>query len=87
MIVGFSDGAEYKTKRIYNADKTFKEVENINGYLLDAPNIFVESVKKPLCNVPEVGIGNKPIDGGNYIFTQEEKDEFLKKEPQVRQNG
>ncbi len=84
VIVGFSDGAEYKTKRIYNADKTFKEVENINGYLLDAPNIFVESVKKPLCNVPEVGIGNKPIDGGNYIFTQEEKDEFLKKEPQAK---
>lgn len=50
---------------------------------MDASNTFVESVKVPLCDVPEVGIGNKPIDGGNYIFTQEEKDKFLKKEPQA----
>ena len=34
-----------------------------------------------MCNVPEIGIGNKPIDGGNYLFKPEEKDEFIKKEP------
>lgn len=56
-------------------------VQNINGYLLDADNVFVESRSKPLCNVPEIGIGNKPIDGGNYLFTKEEMDEFLKIEP------
>ena len=39
----------------------------------------------PLCNVPEIGIGNKPIDGGNYLFTTEEKAEFLKKEPKADQ--
>ena len=44
-------------------------------------NVFVESRSKPLCNVPEIGIGNKPIDGGNYLFTKEEKDAFIKKEP------
>ena len=56
---------------------------NINGYLLDAPDIFVESRQKPLCDVPEIGIGNKPIDGGNYLFTQEEKDAFVRKEPRA----
>ena len=56
---------------------------NINGYLLDAPDIFVESRQKPMCDVPEIGIGNKPIDGGNYLFTEEEKDAFVKKEPRA----
>ena len=57
--------------------------KNINGYLLDAPDIFVESRQKPQCKVPEIGIGNKPIDGGNYLFTEEEKDAFVKKEPRA----
>lgn len=59
------------------------EAKNINGYLLDAPDIFVESRQKPMCDVPEIGIGNKPIDGGNYLFTEEEKDAFVKKEPRA----
>ena len=68
-------------KRIYNPDGSFIEAKNINGYLLDAPNIFVESRSKPLCTVPEIGIGNLPIDGGNYLFTEDEMKEFIRKEP------
>ena len=56
-------------------------MQNINGYLIDAPNIIVESRSKPLCRVPNIGIGNKPIDDGNYLFTQDEMLEFIKKEP------
>ena len=56
-------------------------VKNINAYLVDAPNVFIESRKKPLCDVPEIGIGNQPIDGGNYLFTEEEMRTFIKKEP------
>ena len=55
---------------------------HINGYLMDAPDVFIESRTTPLCDVPQMGIGNKPIDGGNYLFTKEEMDAFLKKEPQ-----
>ena len=54
---------------------------NINGYLVDAENIFVRSRSKPLSDVPEIGIGNKPIDGGNYLFKKEEMEEFIRKEP------
>lgn len=57
------------------------EAKNINGYLLDAPDIFVESRSKPMCDVPEFGIGNKPIDNGNYLFDEEEMKKFIKKEP------
>ena len=55
--------------------------KNINAYLVDAPNVFIESRKKPLCDVPEIGIGNKPIDGGNYLFTEEEMRAFVEREP------
>ncbi len=85
VIVGFSDGRrqESGTKFIIDEKGERHEAKNINGYLLDAPDIFVESRQKPLCKVPEIGIGNKPIDGGNYLFTEEEKDAFVKKEPRA----
>ena len=56
-------------------------VNNINAYLVDAEDIFVESRKKSLCDVPEIGIGNKPIDGGFYLFEKEEMEAFIEKEP------
>ena len=43
----------------------------------------MESRKKPLCEVPEIGIGNKPIDDGNYLFTEAERDAFIKQEPEA----
>lgn len=80
VIIGFSKAANSKNKMLYVDDRV-QVVENINGYLLDAENIFIESRNKPIYNVPEISMGNQPIDNGNYLFTQEEKDEFIKKEP------
>ncbi len=82
VIVGFSVAPNNKAKVIYYGDRK-QVVKNINGYLVDAPNTFIDSRTKPLCNVPEIGIGNKPIDDGNYLFTAEERDEFIKKEPKA----
>ena len=57
-------------------------VNNINAYLTDAPDVFASSRQRPICEVPEIGIGNLPIDGGNYLFEKEEMDAFIKTEPQ-----
>ena len=54
---------------------------NINPYLVDAPDVVLPRRSQPICAVPEIGIGNKPIDGGNYLFTPEEKDAFIALEP------
>lgn len=83
VIIGFSTAPNPAPKILYTSDRN-QIVQNINGYLLDAENVFVESRSKPLCNVPEIGIGNKPIDGGNYLFTKEEMDDFLQKEPEAK---
>ena len=59
---------------------------NINPYLVDAPDVVLPRRSKPIGAVPEIGIGNKPIDDGNYLFTTEEKAAFLKLEQQVGQS-
>ena len=80
VIIGFSK-VDTKNKTIFLSDSQNIQTENINGYLMDAPDTWIDSRSKPLCNVPEIGIGNKPIDGGFYLFKEEEKDEFIAKEP------
>lgn len=80
VIIGFSIAPSTKAKALFYGDRE-QVVSSINAYLVEADNVFVESRNKPLCSVPEIGIGNKPIDGGNYLFTEEEKNEFIAKEP------
>lgn len=80
VIVGFSVAPNNKPKVIFTSDRP-QTATNINGYLLDANNVFVESRSKPICDIPNIGIGNMPLDGGNYLFTTEEKDEFIRNEP------
>ena len=79
VIVGFSKNPR-STKKIFENNKPIL-AKNINPYLIDAPFAFLENRKKPLCKVKEMGIGNKPIDGGFLIFNKTEKNDFLKKEP------
>ena len=78
VIVGFS--YVDKIKKLYTNER-IQLAQNINAYLYNAEDVFIESRNKPLCNVPEIGIGNKPIDGGNYLFTREEMLDFIKQEP------
>lgn len=79
VIVGFSY-VDNHNKFIFDNGQTIKAA-HINPYLVDAPDTFIHSRSKALCNVPAIGIGNQPIDGGNYLFQKEEMDEFIKKEP------
>jgi hypothetical protein len=80
VIVGFSY-VDNNDKFIISETEQRQEVKHINGYLIDAADIFIESRAHTICPVPEIGIGNKPIDNGNYLFTEAEKEEFIKKEP------
>lgn len=80
VIIGFSVAASSTPKKLFDGDR-YQVANNINGYLLDGENVFVESRSKPICNVPEIGIGNKPIDGGFYLFEKEKMEDFIKKEP------
>lgn len=80
VIIGFSVAPYHRKKILFSSERP-QFVANINGYLVDAEDVFIEGRNKPLCDVPEIGIGNMPIDGGNYLFTEEEKKEFIIREP------
>lgn len=87
VIIGFGMGVpERHTLFTYpdgiKGEPTALVVKNINPYLADGPNVVLQRRGRPLCpEAPEMGIGNKPIDNGEYLFTTEERDTFLQREP------
>ena len=80
VIIGYSIGTIPGSLIIFDGASA-NRVTNINGYLIEGDNDVVESRQHPISDVPEIGIGNKPIDGGNYLFKDDEKDDFVKREP------
>ncbi|OGV50832.1 MAG: methylase [Lentisphaerae bacterium GWF2_44_16] len=59
------------------------KVKNINPFLVEGKDITVENRKAPICNVPEMNYGSMPIDAGHLILSNEEKEEAVKKEPEI----
>ena len=85
VIVGFHVGrtpAVGKTKTIFDNGKAIPAA-HINGYLMDAQDVWIESRTKPLCDVPEMRSGGKPVEGGHLILTTQEKDDLLRQEPKA----
>lgn len=82
VIVGFSIAPNPAKRRIY-VDKRFKEAENINAYLVEAPDIFIERRTKPICDCRKMTSGNRPADGGHLIIEDSEYQDFIKEEPKA----
>ncbi len=87
VIVGF---ANYDTnnKSIFEYEDIKGEahelkVKNINPYLFDAKDLLINKSSNPICNVPKMSFGNMPLDGGHLLLTDEEKKEFILKEPKA----
>ena len=83
VIIGFSCSDPHKPKTLFDNDKQ-RGVKDINPYLIAAPDIFVESRKKPLCDVPEMMTGNRPADGGHLIIETEDYSDFISREPKAK---
>ena len=82
VIIGFSVADNPAPKVLYIGDRS-QIVHNINGYLLDGPIVFVESRKKPLCDVPDVVFGNMPNDSGYLCnYSEEEKNSIVSDYPE-----
>ena len=86
IIVGLRNRPETKTttilKRLFTGE-TEHQATNINAYLLDAPDVFVEKASKSLFGLPVMTYGNKPTDNGHLILSPEEKDRLLQQAPQA----
>ena len=80
VIVGFSIAENNSEKRLFD-NGSDKIVNNINPFLVEAPNTFIENRSTPICDVPKMTTGNRPADGGRLIIEKEEYADFIKREP------
>ena len=88
VIVGFGL-SEPKQRTIFDYGDNIKgepvaiSARNINPYLVDAPNVILPSRTDTPHGLPQMKQGSKPVDGGNFLFTEAEKIEFITSEPQA----
>lgn len=82
VIIGFSTGKRLGDKLIFDGDSVL-HVSNINPYLIDSEDILIDSRSTPICEVPAIVNGNKPVDGGFLFMTEEERVDAIHKEPQI----
>ena len=79
VIVGFSY-QKVKPCFIYDGDRKI-EAANINAYLIDGPDVFINSRNQPICTIPPLLTGSQRIDNDLFMFKDDSKIEFLKVEP------
>jgi hypothetical protein len=88
VIIGFANfDTNFKYLFEYTdikGEPTMRKVRNINPYLIEANDLIILKRTQPITNVPEIVFGSMPNDGGHFLFSDEEKDEFIKKEPQAK---
>ena len=80
IIVGISNHAN-KTRSLFSVttdgETIEKKADNINAYLISAPNIIIEGRAKPICDLPEMNFGNMPNDNGYLLLNKDEVHEAL----------
>ena len=83
VIIGLAREAD--RRRLFHVDVDEGIDDNpprISPYLLGAVCVrVVRESSRQLNGLPTMRMGSKPIDGGRYIFTDEERGEFLRTEP------
>ncbi|MDD2269245.1 MAG: methylase [Eubacteriales bacterium] len=84
VIVGFSSNNKESNKVIYENGDIRTKAQNINPYLVDAPDVFIDSRSTALCPSPPMFWGNKPVDGGNLILSKSEYEEMIDRDPSVK---
>ncbi len=82
VIVGFAD-FEREKKELFSVENNKKTVKNISPYLIDSDDIYVSAQKEALCDVPKMNMGNMARDGGHFFLSIEEKEEIVKKHPEL----
>ncbi|MBX9747291.1 MAG: lactate dehydrogenase [Hyphomonadaceae bacterium] len=72
VIVAIAEKSRQTKKFIYGSDFS-RAVSNINAYLIDGADLFVESHPTPhSVSLPQMQTGSVPNDGGNLILDTEE---------------
>jgi hypothetical protein len=76
VIIGFSAEGVNNNPTIFDNERIIK-VNNINGYLLDAPNVYITLRSKPIADIPLMRNGNVPLDGDALKVEAEDVKDFV----------
>lgn len=76
-ILGLRKESKTSVKKFIFENEIRREVTNINPYLIDSDNILIDKAVTSICDLPKMQVGNEPYDGGNLIFTDNEKQQFI----------
>ncbi len=83
VIIGFAcydfDGSKF----IFNDKGNAQLASNINPYLMDGPDILINSIGHSICGAKRITAGNKPADGGNLLLSEDEREKMLKDSPDL----
>ncbi len=79
VIIGFA--LFNRAEKVLYESNVPRVVDKINGYLVNAENVFIQLRGKPQPGLPKLVQGNKPWDGGNLILSAEERTELINKYP------
>lgn len=82
VIIGFQYKDNNLPKKLYlSHSDTFLEVDHINPYLLNAPDVLITNRSKAISPVSPMVYGNKPVDDGNLLLGEKEYTELIKGNP------
>lgn len=81
VIIGFSYTNCCQKYLLTDSNKV--AAKNINAYLIDAPNVIVDDIHDPICDVPKTAVGSFPTDGGNLVITADDYQDFIMHEPKA----
>ena len=90
VIVGFSCHADSENlrfsyeRKIFDSNGSTVLAKNINPYLVDAPNVFIEKRSKPICEAENMIYGSEPREGGFLILNENERQELINETPESR---
>lgn len=59
------------------------EAKNINGYLADADDIFIDSRSKPISSLPKMVFGSMPNDKGHLVVAVDQRDALTRQDPRT----
>ena len=83
VIVGFSKSPDMQPLLFSSTGAT--KADNINGYLSNAPDVFVEKRRQPLCSVPKMSRGGGAGDWGFLTLDEAEAHRLLTSYPALEQ--
>ncbi|SEA56199.1 Type II restriction/modification system, DNA methylase subunit YeeA [Flavobacterium gillisiae] len=80
VIIGLAN--KFSDEKYLFNNGLLKKTKNINGYLIEGSNVFINQTNKPISKLPQMIKGSSPGDNGNLLLDEEEKNKIITENPE-----